>query len=57
MEHGFEPFMYPKRVGHNALAGTLLNVLELSDGWGHLAFGTHWDGNQHAYEATVNLRR
>lgn len=57
MEHGWEPFMYKKRKGHNQLVGDMLNLLELSDGWGHLKFGTNWDGNQHAYDATVELAR
>jgi complex iron-sulfur molybdoenzyme family reductase subunit alpha len=57
MEHGWEPFMYRGRKGHNALVGDMLNLLELSDGWGHLKFGTNWDGNQHAYDATVDLEK
>jgi complex iron-sulfur molybdoenzyme family reductase subunit alpha len=57
MEHGWEPFMYRGRKGHNNLVGDMLNMLELSDGWGHLKFGTNWDGNQHAYDATVDLVR
>ncbi len=57
MEHGWEPFMFRKKKGHNALVGDMLNLLELSDGWGHLKFGTNWDGNQHAYEATVELEK
>lgn len=55
MEHGWEPFMYRHRRGHNALVGDMLNMLELSEGWGHLKFGTNWDGNQHAYDATVDI--
>ncbi|MEY4615432.1 MAG: hypothetical protein RJB66_392 [Pseudomonadota bacterium] len=55
MEHGWEPFMYKNKVGHNALVGDMINLLELSDGWGHLKFGTNWDGNQHAYETTVDI--
>ena len=57
MEHGWEPFMYRHRRGHNALVGDMLNMLELSEGWGHLKFGTNWDGNQHAYDATVDLEK
>ncbi len=57
MEHGWEPFMFKGKKGHNILSGDLLNLLEVSDGWGHLKFGTHWDGNQHAYEATVGLAK
>ncbi|MCC7386547.1 MAG: molybdopterin-dependent oxidoreductase [Deltaproteobacteria bacterium] len=57
MEHGWEPFMYQGKKGHNVLNGDLLNLLEVTDGWGHLKFGTHWDGNQHAYEATVGLAK
>jgi complex iron-sulfur molybdoenzyme family reductase subunit alpha len=57
MEHGWEPFMYRHKKGHNALVGDMLNLLELSEGWGHLKFGTNWDGNQHAYEAAVDLKK
>jgi len=57
MEHGWEPFMYRGKKGHNRLVGDMINLLELSDGWGHLKFGTNWDGNQHAYETTVELER
>ena len=47
--------MYKNRKGHNALVGDMLNMLEMSEGWGHLKFGTNWDGNQHAYDATVDV--
>lgn len=57
MEHGWEPFMYRKKRGHNVLNGDMLNLLELTDGWGHLKFGTNWDGNQHAYDATVDIAK
>jgi anaerobic selenocysteine-containing dehydrogenase len=57
LEHGWEPFMYRGKKGHNALVGDMLNLLEVSDGWGHLRFGTNWDGNQHAYDATVDIAR
>ena len=57
MEHGWEPYQYRGKVGHNALIGDALNLLEVSDGWGHLRFGTNWDGNQHAYDATVDLAK
>jgi complex iron-sulfur molybdoenzyme family reductase subunit alpha len=49
--------MYRGRQGHNALVGTMLNLLEVTDGWGHLKFGTNWDGNQHAYDATVDVAK
>jgi complex iron-sulfur molybdoenzyme family reductase subunit alpha len=57
LEHGWEPFMYPGKKGHNALVGAMLNALEVSDGWGHLKFGTAWDGNQHAYDGTVDVAK
>lgn len=57
MEHGWEPFMYRGKKGHNLVVGDMLNLLELTDGWGHLKFGTNWDGNQHAYETTVDLKK
>ncbi len=55
MEHGWEPFMYRGKRGHNRLQAEILNLLEVSDGWGHLEFGVNWDGNQHAYDATVDV--
>ena len=42
---------------HNLLVGDALNLLEVSDGWGHLKFGTNWDGNQHAYDGTVDVAK
>ncbi len=57
LEHGWEPFMYRGKNGHNALVGDMLNLLEVTDGWGHLRFGTAWDGNQHAYDATVDVAK
>ena len=57
VEHGWEPFMYRGKKGHNALVGDLPNLLEVTDGWGHLRFGTNWDGNQHAYDATVDVAK
>jgi DMSO reductase family type II enzyme molybdopterin subunit len=57
VEHGWEPFFFKGKRGYNVLCGDLLNMLEVSDGWGHLKFGTNWDGNQHAYEATVGLEK
>jgi complex iron-sulfur molybdoenzyme family reductase subunit alpha len=57
MEHGWEPFMYKKKKGHNSIVGDMINLLELSDGWGHLKFGTNWDGNQHAYESTMDIEK
>ncbi|MFZ5440131.1 MAG: molybdopterin-dependent oxidoreductase [Myxococcota bacterium] len=57
MEHGWEPFMYAGKKGHNSLVGDMLNLLELTDGWGHLKFGTNWDGNQHAYETTLDIAK
>lgn len=57
MEHGWEPFMYDKKKGHNLLVGDMLNLLEVTDGWGHLKFGVNWDGNQHAYETTLDIAK
>jgi len=57
MEHGWEPFMFENKTGHNALCGDMLNLLEVTDGWGHLKFGVNWDGNQHAYAGSVEIKR
>jgi len=57
IEHGWEPFFFKGYKHHNEVIGDMVNLLELSDGWGHLEFGGNWDGNQHAYEATVDVEK
>ena len=57
MEHGWEPYMYKFNKGHNEVVPTALNLLEMSDGWGHLKFGGLWDGNQYAYDGAVNFEK
>ncbi|MGM0533521.1 MAG: molybdopterin-dependent oxidoreductase [Campylobacterota bacterium] len=57
MEHGWEPYMYKFKKGHNEVVPTSLNVLELVDNWGHLNFGGYWDGNQYAYDGAVNIEK
>ena len=57
IEHGWEQFHFKGYKHHNEVVGDMLNILELSDGWGHLVFGGNWDGNQHAYEATVDIEK
>jgi DMSO reductase family type II enzyme molybdopterin subunit len=57
MEHGWEPYQYKKLKGHNEVVPTALNLLEMSNGWGHLNFGGLWDGNQYAYDGAVNVEK
>ncbi|WP_024955001.1 molybdopterin-dependent oxidoreductase [Sulfurospirillum arcachonense] len=57
MEHGWEPYMYRNKKGHNEVVPTGLNLLEMADGWGHLKFGGLWDGNQYAYDGAVNFEK
>ncbi len=57
MEHGWEPYMYRDKKGHNEVVPTGLNLLEMADGWGHLKFGGLWDGNQYAYDGAVNFEK
>ena len=57
MEHGWEPYMYKFNKGHNEVVPTALNLLEMSDGWGHMKFGGLWDGNQYAYDGAVNFEK
>ncbi len=57
MEHGWEPYMYRNKKGHNEVVPTSLNLLEMADGWGHLRFGGLWDGNQYAYDGAVNFEK
>ncbi len=57
MEHGWEPYMYKYNRGHNECVPTALNLLEMADGWGHLKFGSLWDGNQYAYDGAVTIEK
>jgi len=57
MGHGFEANSFKNRTSPNEIIPTALNLLELSDGWGHLKFGGLWDGNQYAYDGAVNIRK
>ena len=57
LEHGWEPYMYKMKKGHNEVVPTALNLLEMADGWGHLKFGGLWDGNQYAYDGAVNFEK
>jgi len=34
-----------------------LNFLEMADGWGHLKFGSLWDGNRHEYNSKINFEK
>jgi len=42
---------------HNRLTPQTLNLLEMADGWGHLKFGTSWDGNRHEYNSKINFEK
>jgi len=55
MDHAWEPHQFRKRLGMDAPVAGLLAPLELAGGWGHLKFGAEWDGNQLAYESTVDV--
>ncbi|MAF96306.1 MAG: dimethylsulfide dehydrogenase [Rhodospirillaceae bacterium] len=57
MEHGWEPHQFRGRKGLNGPVAGLLSPLELAGGWGHLKFGATWDGNQLAYESTVDVEK
>ena len=57
MEHGWEPYMYLYKKGHNEVVPMSLNLLEMADGWGHLNFGGLWDGNQYAYDGAIDFEK
>ena len=57
MDHAWEPHQFRKRLGMDAPVAGLLSPLELVGGWGHLKFGAEWDGNQLAYESTVDVAK
>lgn len=57
MDHAWEPHQFVKRKGMDAPVAGLLSPLELAGGWGHLTFGPEWDGNQLAYESSVQVER
>ena len=57
MEDGWEPYMFRYNRGPNEVVPVSLNLLEMADGWGHLKFGSVWDGNQYAYDGAVNIEK
>jgi len=44
-------------ASHNRLTPQTLNLLEMADGWGHLKFGSSWDGNRHEYNSKINFEK
>ena len=57
MDHAWEPHQFEHRKGMDAPVAGALSPLELPGGWGHLQFGAEWDGNQIAYESTVEVEK
>jgi dimethylsulfide dehydrogenase subunit alpha/complex iron-sulfur molybdoenzyme family reductase subunit alpha len=57
MEHAWEPHQFQGRKGMDAPVAGLVSPLELAGGWGHLNFSAQWDGNQLAYESTVEVEK
>jgi dimethylsulfide dehydrogenase subunit alpha/complex iron-sulfur molybdoenzyme family reductase subunit alpha len=57
MDHAWEPHQFVKRQGMDEPVAGLLAPLELAGGWGHLKFGAEWDGNQLAYESSVDVAK
>ena len=57
MDHAWEPHQFKHKRGMDAPVAGLLSPLELAGGWGHLKFGPEWDGNQMAYESSVQVER
>lgn len=57
MDHAWEPHQFKKRLGMDEPVAGLLAPLELAGGWGHLKFGAEWDGNQIAYESSVDVAK
>jgi dimethylsulfide dehydrogenase subunit alpha/complex iron-sulfur molybdoenzyme family reductase subunit alpha len=55
MDHAWEPHQFDRRQGMDEPVAGLLSPLELAGGWGHLKFGAEWDGNQLAYESSVDI--
>ena len=56
-DHAWEPHQFRARKGMDGPIAGLLSPLELAGGWGHLKFGAEWDGNQLAYESTVDIAK
>lgn len=57
MDHAWEPHQFKDRKGMDAPVAGLLSPLELAGGWGHLKFSAEWDGNQLAYESSVDVAK
>ena len=57
MDHAWEPHQFKNKKGMDAPVAGLLSPFELAGGWGHLKFGAEWDGNQMAYESSVQVEK
>jgi complex iron-sulfur molybdoenzyme family reductase subunit alpha len=57
MEDGWDPNFFRERKHNNVVVPPSLNLLEMSEGWGHLKFGGVWDGNQYAYDGAINFEK
>jgi dimethylsulfide dehydrogenase subunit alpha/complex iron-sulfur molybdoenzyme family reductase subunit alpha len=57
MDHAWELHQFRNRLGMDAPVAGLLSPLELAGGWGHLKFGAEWDGNQLAYESSIDVAK
>jgi dimethylsulfide dehydrogenase subunit alpha/complex iron-sulfur molybdoenzyme family reductase subunit alpha len=57
MDHAWEPHQFVQRKGMDEPVAGALSPLELAGGWGHLRFGAEWDGNQLAYESSVDVAK
>jgi dimethylsulfide dehydrogenase subunit alpha/complex iron-sulfur molybdoenzyme family reductase subunit alpha len=57
MDHAWEPHQFKYKKGMDEPVAGLLSPIELAGGWGHLKFGPEWDGNQLAYESSVQVEK
>ena len=56
-DHAWEPYMFDRRSGKNAVVDGMISLIELVDGWGHLTFDPNWDGNMIAHESAVDIEK
>jgi complex iron-sulfur molybdoenzyme family reductase subunit alpha len=56
-EYGWESYMHKFNRGVNELSPLALNLLDLSDGWGHLKFSSFKSDIKYVNDITVNFKK
>lgn len=55
MEHAWEPCQFEDGYCKNDVVAGIITPMELIGDFGHISFSPEWDGNQLAFESSVDL--